>query len=68
MDSNSHDAEARARFSRSITEMGIAGIVLRLCQRTEVYGFGPVPASLGGGLPLIDAEAARHLIGTLRRV
>src|SRR5258708_12453304 len=64
IDSTQHDAESRARFRHTIERSGIAssGVVLTTCQRTEAYGFGPVPEAFGGAQPMVDAEAARHLI------
>jgi glutamyl-tRNA reductase len=64
IDSTQHDAESRARFRDTIERSGIAssGVVLSTCQRTEAYGFGPVPEGFGGARPMVDAEAARHLI------
>jgi len=64
IDSTQHDAESRARFRDTIDNAGIAthGVLLSTCQRTEAYGFGPVPEGFGGAQPVVDRAAARHLI------
>jgi glutamyl-tRNA reductase len=64
IDSTQHDAESRAGFRDAIKSAGIArtGVLLSTCQRTEVYGFGPVPEGFGGAQPVVEGAAARHLI------
>jgi glutamyl-tRNA reductase len=64
IDSTQHDAESRSRFRDAIENADIAsrGVVLSTCQRTEAYGFGPVPDGFGGARPIVDGDAARHLI------
>lgn len=64
IDSTQHDAESRARFRDAIESASIAsgGVLLSTCQRTEAYGFGPVPEGFGGAQPVVEGAAARHLI------
>jgi glutamyl-tRNA reductase len=64
MDSSEHDAEARSTFRERLDDAGLAstGVLLTTCQRTELYGFGPVPAAVGEIHPIAEHEAARHLI------
>jgi glutamyl-tRNA reductase len=64
IDSTQHDAEARSKFRDTVDHAGIAlrGVLLSTCQRTEAYGFGPVPGGFGVAQPIVDGEAARHLI------
>jgi glutamyl-tRNA reductase len=64
IDSSQHDAEFRARFRDTVETLGITsnGVLLSTCQRTEAYGFGPVPKGFGGAEPVVDGDAARHLI------
>ena len=64
IDSTQHDAESRARFRDAIESAGIAsrGVLLSTCQRTEAYGFGPVPDLLSDARLLVDSDATRHLI------
>jgi glutamyl-tRNA reductase len=64
IESTHHDAEFRARFRDTIENSGVAstGVLLSTCQRTEAYGFGSVPEGFGETQPIVDGEAARHLI------
>ena len=64
IDSTQHDAESRSRFRDVIERSGIApqGVLLSTCQRTEAYGFGPVPPYLSDAKLLLDRDATRHLI------
>jgi glutamyl-tRNA reductase len=64
MDSSRHDSETRETFREELDEsaLGPSGVLLRTCQRTELYGFGPVPRGIGEIRPILQEEAARHLI------
>jgi len=64
IDSTQHSAESRSQFRNAVEQAGVAsgGVLLSTCQRTEAYGFGPVPPGFGGAQPIVGREAARHLI------
>src|ERR1700737_3946737 len=64
MDSSRHNAEARSTFRDTVEQAGVAssGVLLSTCQRTEAYGFGPVPDVLIDAQRIVESEAARHLI------
>src|ERR1700737_3408480 len=64
MDSSRHNAEARSTFRDTVRQAGVAssGVLLSTWQRTEAYGFGPVPDVLIDAQRIVESEAARHLI------
>ncbi len=64
IDSTKHDAESRSKFRETLQQGGVAsrGVLLSTCQRTEAYGFGPVPDLLSGARLLVGRDATRHLI------
>lgn len=64
IDSTKHDAESRSKFRETLEQAGVAsrGVLLSTCQRTEAYGFGPVPGLLTGARLLVGTDATRHLI------